>query len=210
MSKESYIRGFCKAAEAAGVDPQALAKCAAGWLDRLSSMFSKSTAGKTTDNSAISKKNFNTGGWAPEGTPGPESGRIPFIPVNTLVPDKSSRGKVSTYIADNFSNPEKASDSPSFNEYLSDISKLKALSPRYDAFFNAHGESVRDVANRMHELFGSTFGGDLGQIKEPWATELAKLYHDKMLSRTGTVSRVSAPIPAPGLGLDKAETQPQK
>ena len=29
MSKESYARGFCKAAEAAGVDPQALAKYAA-------------------------------------------------------------------------------------------------------------------------------------------------------------------------------------
>ena len=29
MSKESYIRGFCKAAEAAGVDPNALAKFAA-------------------------------------------------------------------------------------------------------------------------------------------------------------------------------------
>lgn len=28
MSKESYIRGFCKAAEAHGVDPQALAKFA--------------------------------------------------------------------------------------------------------------------------------------------------------------------------------------
>ena len=30
MSKQSYIRGFCKAAEAYGVDPQALAKFAAG------------------------------------------------------------------------------------------------------------------------------------------------------------------------------------
>ena len=29
MSKESYIRGFCKAAEAKGVDPKALAKYAA-------------------------------------------------------------------------------------------------------------------------------------------------------------------------------------
>ena len=29
MSKESYIRGFCKAAEAKGVDPKALAKFAA-------------------------------------------------------------------------------------------------------------------------------------------------------------------------------------
>ena len=29
MSKESYVRGFCKTAEAAGVDPQALAKFAA-------------------------------------------------------------------------------------------------------------------------------------------------------------------------------------
>jgi len=28
MSKESYVRGFCKAAEAAGADPQALAKFA--------------------------------------------------------------------------------------------------------------------------------------------------------------------------------------
>ena len=28
MSKESYVRGFCKAAEAAGVDPVALAKYA--------------------------------------------------------------------------------------------------------------------------------------------------------------------------------------
>ena len=28
MSKESYIRGFCKAAETAGVDPKALAKFA--------------------------------------------------------------------------------------------------------------------------------------------------------------------------------------
>ena len=29
MSRESYARGFCKAAEVAGVDPQALAKYAA-------------------------------------------------------------------------------------------------------------------------------------------------------------------------------------
>jgi hypothetical protein len=30
MSKESYIRGFCKVAEAAGVDPKALARFAEG------------------------------------------------------------------------------------------------------------------------------------------------------------------------------------
>ena len=35
MSKESYVRGFCKAAEAAGVDPKALVKYAqngGGWF----------------------------------------------------------------------------------------------------------------------------------------------------------------------------------
>lgn len=39
MSKESYARGFCKAAEAAGIDPVALAKYA---------------------------QHYNTEGWAPE------------------------------------------------------------------------------------------------------------------------------------------------
>lgn len=34
MSKESYIRGFCKAAEAAGVDPKELAKFAAPSYDK--------------------------------------------------------------------------------------------------------------------------------------------------------------------------------
>ena len=52
MSKESYVRGFCKAAEAAGVDPSVLLKYAQGKV---------------------------TGGRAPDGTASAESGKIPYL-----------------------------------------------------------------------------------------------------------------------------------
>ena len=60
MSRESYARGFCKAAEAAGVDPKALAKFAQA-------------------------KYYETGGRAPEGTPAAGSGRIPMLYVSGKV-----------------------------------------------------------------------------------------------------------------------------
>ena len=44
MSKESYARGFCKAAEDAGVDPTALAKYAADKLEYAAPMSQYQTA----------------------------------------------------------------------------------------------------------------------------------------------------------------------
>ena len=52
MSKESYARGFCKVAEAAGVDPSVLLKYAQEKV---------------------------TGGRAPDGTASAKSGKIPYI-----------------------------------------------------------------------------------------------------------------------------------
>ena len=63
MSKESYERGFCKAAEAAGVDPVALAK------------YAQQFANKTKKD----QPKYNTGGRAPEGAWAPESGKIPQL-----------------------------------------------------------------------------------------------------------------------------------
>lgn len=58
MSKESYARGFCKAAAAAGVDPVALAKYA---------------------------QQYKTEGYAPEMVEYPVSGRINIPFLNNLV-----------------------------------------------------------------------------------------------------------------------------
>ena len=53
MSKQSYMTGFCKAASAAGVDPQALAQY----------VMSKRTEKQAQE----SKPRFQTNGWAPDG-----------------------------------------------------------------------------------------------------------------------------------------------
>ena len=81
MSKESYARGFCKAAEAAGVDPVALAKFAqsivnGGAQAPLFGLWNSSKARKSEENK---RREYPTGGRAPEGTPSAKSGIIPYL-----------------------------------------------------------------------------------------------------------------------------------
>lgn len=73
MSKESYARGFCKAAEAAGVDPVALAKYAQSGLNgvgplrsTLKSMTPEVVLGRIRANADRVRKETN---WLLDGNP---------------------------------------------------------------------------------------------------------------------------------------------
>lgn len=60
MSKESYARGFCKAAAAAGVDPVALAKYAQ-WYNPMNWF-----RGSTNEEGDPKAQQYKTDGWAPK------------------------------------------------------------------------------------------------------------------------------------------------
>ena len=76
MSKESYIRGFCKAAEAAGVDPVQLAKYASDGVIH----------GEGAQNAGVGSYYDNSWDWAEDASKDPASvdrGKLHAIPLNS-------------------------------------------------------------------------------------------------------------------------------
>ena len=114
MSKESYIRGFSKAAEAAGIDPKALAKYA---------------------------QQYKTDGWAPDGV---STNGVPYIFPAAFTPRNSGHkhkyGKIESAadLSDALINPRE----PYFEA-------MRTLDPRLNAWWGAHTNSVRGVADMV-------------------------------------------------------------
>lgn len=171
MSKESYIRGFCKAAEAAGVDPVALAKFA---------------------------QEYKTDGYAPEvisevgqkgipsyhltGKNGPATIKTPVELYNeAYFPQRSIR----EYIRDAASKKHQAWS----------MAHIKALRDAVKPVVEAYGAGNLTGFNKDYRFDGhrSLKDGVKGEIDKETLGMLSKIYHDSMANSTGGVSRVSVP-----------------
>lgn len=178
MSKESYIRGFCKAAEAHGVDPQALAKLASGEEPR-----------------------YNTGGWAPSVARGENVRRPPIFRNGRLFSYQPREGFSYGHIQDFYdgeTNPAIMdlikSMHPSsewwkaHNESLKEADRVRS---------RAMGELVpaeNNFINRIRYAFTGKHPQKRFFSSDETADLAGKAYHSSMMSLTGTPTRVSAPV----------------
>jgi hypothetical protein len=183
MSKESYARGFCKAAADAGVDPKVLFKFA---------------------------QEFKTNGWAPPsvaslGTsvaplygydddpqPGEERRKGNFLYERTM-PISSGDGVLAA---------KEYLDNDGFGGRNIGFSALKYRSdsdPRYAAWLNSHAKAINQLVSAIKgavpdkRISPQDIEKDFNAIKPGLAESIAKAYHDSMAKSTGAVSRVSAP-----------------
>lgn len=174
MSKESYVRGFVKEAEAHGVDPVALAKFA---------------------------QQYKTDGYAPK--PVSEHGKetIPHYHTPSAHSNNPDAGLVGEL--------ESANDLDMYNNYLGEngyshnpLAEIYIKNnPRYSTWFGAHtnsvGEATKLIASPLYRdaRKGVVDANSAFFQKNPYLMRLAgKIYHDKMLSLTGTPTRVSSTI----------------
>jgi len=187
MSKESYVRGFVKAAEAAGVDPVALAKYA---------------------------QEFKTNGWAPPVVSSVGTKYAPIYGYDDDPPEgtKPQKGVDLYERAEAIKTPEDIESSLGIlngvgaeGELTPIIRARAALDPRYAAWLKAHTKATDNLAKKV---FPHLIGKDgkpikisppgnttYSQLRVPGLTEaMAKAYHDSMANSTGGVGRVSAPV----------------
>lgn len=175
MSRESYIRGFCKVAEAHGVDPVQLAKYAA-----------------TNDVGAVSGPKYKTDGYVPplddNATPAPFSDSsyrgdwidIPYL-YNTTVGRKSPPWRM-LLEAGGHHYPEVSPD----HELHAD------LDPRFANWIAAHTNAsakARASLDRVDYPRRKDIPKDLGKM-------IADIYHDEM-KRTTSAPPAQASVPVP-------------
>ena len=167
MSKESYIRGFCKAAEAAGVDPVALAKFA---------------------------QDYKTNGYVPSsikpGRMGDSDIDIPLISTllgeTNISAHRNSNPHVMAY----------PSELGKVKYDMSELA-LRLADPRHGAWFDAHTNALRKATQPLRDAgFGSADLSDWrDSMKEPLKDAITKLYHDEMKRTTSAPPvQVTAPV----------------
>lgn len=175
MSKESYARGFCKAAEAAGVDPVALAKYA---------------------------QEFKTNGWAPPVVAAIGTEHAPVYGYGDD-PQEGTKPQEGVDLYERAAEIETPKDIESslyilngdrdVGEFTPVMRARAALDPRYAAWLNAHTKATKDVAEKVSPHIPNW--SPLSRMSAPdLAKAIAKSYHDSMAKSTGAVSRVSAPV----------------
>ena len=164
MSKESYARGFCKAAEAAGVDPRALAKFAA-----------------ETKNE---QPKYKTDGYSPRMIRNPSTERIDIPYLNSLL------GSVSEKTLPELSSLLSGGRlyGPPWTD--KNLMARMALNPKFknwvDAHTNAAQKAVAPLVNIKYP--------DDDKIPKDIGDMLSKLYHDEMKRTTSAPPvQVSAP-----------------
>lgn len=163
MSKESYVRGFCKAAAAAGVDPAVLAKYA---------------------------QQYKTDGYAPRRVA--RLGRkSPIAYVPGLGPGLLDHAYTYADNVD-FAQAEDARFSPKLDSdhpsnLNPEIFEGKGVD-RYMNWLKAHQLARQEVADAA-----KPYEGNKSVYRDKRMPDLGKVYHDSMLKSTGGVSRVSAP-----------------
>ena len=185
MSKESYARGFCKAAEAAGVDPVALAKYA-----------------------AKSSPEFKTEGYAPESVSRIGTDAVPLYtpPKYDFASDDVMKTRL--YPGSNSAYPmtDTVSLSPitrhfvrgDVREALSRNQAVLARSRANKKYLNwlvAHTRALDAVsAAARGTIRKNHLSGDSG-VQDPELNKmLADLYHKSMMSMTNSApAQVSAP-----------------
>ena len=168
MSKESYIRGFCKAAEAHGVDPQALAKFAAGEF-----------AGAVPTPGAVVVGKDNIPRVYPDE---PDLPGVLFFSKDTNSKD-ADHAKVIN---------DKLGQLPNNIAAL----EMGATDPKYWAAHTTAVDRVtapwRKAVKSWKELFPATTY--LPNLPKALRDAMIRNYHNEMASLTGTPTRVSAPV----------------
>lgn len=197
MSKESYARGFVKAAAAAGVDPVKLAKHAQARTSRRDLVFDPKKGRYVVQSTPRGQElvkdepKYRTNGWAPLFVRSLGKSKIPFV-----------------YKASDIYYPNTQEVSPSSDEIpsgteqdsilgmdlkggkISDKQWAKMLLNSYDTgdgelynWYRAHRDAL-DAARSVFKrgLFWSNYD------------DAAKAYHQSMLSSTGTPVRVHSQI----------------
>ena len=164
MSKESYARGFCKVAAAAGVDPVALAKYA---------------------------QQYKTDGWAP--APVRRIGKaIPlYDPIarnyDVVVGNGACPAWSPTRIQQALTSVIGSDKKPS--DKYEDLSPERAnVDPRYRNWLSAHKKALFDAIDESGIV--STDKSEDPKLLDI----AKKVYHQSMLDSTGTPERVTAPI----------------
>ena len=169
MSKESYIRGFCKAADAHGVDPQALAKFAAGEF-----------AGAVPTQGAVVVGKDNIPKVCPD---------IPYFP-GTLFLAKDKNSEAAHYAK---------VDNDVIGELPNNIAALEmgATDPKYWAAHTTAVDRVtapwRKAVKSYRKLYPYSTGS-FPVLPEALRDAMIRNYHNEMASLTGTPTRVSAPV----------------
>ena len=196
MSKESYMRGFCKAAAAAGVDPVKLAKYA-----------------NTNNVSVASQPKYKTDGWAPPVVASLGTSVAPMYGYDDSWTQSPDNGKKDVLTLDERAAPiESLEDLVSARMLLEpeglpngDISRYTirpraAIDPRYAAWLNSHTKALDQISSAIYrdlpfnDLSPKERQSILGARNPSLAESIAKAYHDSMAKSTGAVSRVSAPV----------------
>ena len=169
MSKESYIRGFCKAAEAYGVDPQALAKFAAGEF---------AGAVPTPGAVVVGKDDIPT--------------VYPYAPdfPSALFGDSDTNSRDADYAKVKNDN---------IGKHPNNIAALEmgATDPKYWAAHTTAVDRVtapwRKAVKSYKELYPAATDR-LPDLPEALRDAMIRNYHNEMASLTGTPTRVSAPV----------------
>lgn len=176
MSKESYARGFCKAAAAAGVDPKVLFKFA---------------------------QEFKTNGWAPQVVTSIGKNRAPSYSYDD---EGTGRGGSIQLIekaepieaANEVQNAlDLANEIYDGENRIVAVNPRAAIDPRYAAWLNAHKKALGNISEKISPFFHSTSKDVQFSRRTPnpsLADSIARAYHDSMAKSTGAVSRVSAPV----------------
>lgn len=173
MSKESYVRGFCKAAETVGIDPVELAKFAA----------------ETKEEANEEQPKYKTDGYAPRLVS--RLGRkSPIVYAPGFGPGLLDNAY--TYGDSDFSQAEEARFSPTRDpdhpgNLPPEVFEGKGVD-RYMNWLKAHQLARQEVADAA-----KPYEGNKSVYRDKRMPDLGKVYHDSMLKSTGGVSRVSAP-----------------
>lgn len=178
MSKESYARGFCKVAEAAGVDPVALAK------------FANETSEK------ITAPEYDTGGYAPEVISRVGNKGIPSYHWTGKDGPSVIKTPVQLYneAYDRFrSNHEDVRDAANPKHMEWRLAHTKAIRDALKPVLAAYGSGNLTGFKKDYRFKGLKEDGAEDEMDEETLGMLAKIYHDSMAKSTGGVSRVSVP-----------------
>ena len=168
MSKESYVRGFCKAAEDAGVDPVALAKYAQ-WAPRNVAKLSMdeipSYSGYMGDSSLVRRE---------------------ITPISLLVDSDETKDDTHSHL--------RSLVDPEFRKWWTAHTNAmeQAAKPVREAIRSGLDTSLTNNNWLANLDIESNRINTLGSVKDHEVMKnLAKIYHDSMKNSTGSVSRVS-------------------
>lgn len=185
MSKESYIRGFCKAAEAHGINPVQLAKYAA-----------------TNETVVANQPIYKTDGYSPvppiKHLPGITPALGGDIDIPYVAPPTGMAPTTEVFGARN-SAPRVLARPSELDRYVGyDKSELalRIANPRHGAWFDAHTNALKKATQPLRDVgFDTEASMDWGApMSKALKDAISKIYHDEMKRTTSAPpARVSAP-----------------